>query len=80
LRLYLGVDLKIQISDILTEDEKNSFGSDREGEKRQSEFGCLLMPGGDRQKTVVGGSIVVIFSIIFLFCSILFCFCGGCFC
>ncbi|MFA4925132.1 MAG: hypothetical protein WC524_00560, partial [Candidatus Aminicenantales bacterium] len=36
--------------------------------KGQSEFGCLLMPGGDRQKTVVGSSVVVIFIIIiFLF-------------
>jgi len=35
--------------------------------KRQSEFNCLLMTGGNRQKAMVGGSVVVIFSIIFLF-------------
>ena len=35
--------------------------------KGQSEFGCLLMTEGNRQKAMVGGSVVVIFSIIFLF-------------
>ncbi len=46
---------------------KIHFGRTGRVKKGQSEFGCLLMTGGYRQKAIVGGSVVVIFSIIFLF-------------